>query len=87
MHQFRLYVVGHSPRTAEAVRLLGEILTDRFDEAYDLQIVDLLKEPAAGEEDNIFATPTLVKRAPPPSAKVIGDFRDKNRVLAGLGVH
>jgi circadian clock protein KaiB len=38
------------------------------------------------EDDRILATPTLIKRLPPPLRRVIGDLSDKQKVLFGLEV-
>jgi circadian clock protein KaiB len=53
---------------------------------YELQIVDVLEHPQAAEDERILATPTLIKRLPPPLRRVIGDLSDKHKVLLGLEV-
>jgi circadian clock protein KaiB len=34
----------------------------------------------------ILATPTLIKEGPLPVRRIIGDFSDKEKVLAGIGL-
>jgi circadian clock protein KaiB len=44
----------------------------------------VLEHPQRAEDDRILATPTLIKRLPPPLRRVIGDLSDKHKVLLGL---
>ena len=51
---------------------------------YELQIIDVVKNPELAEQDRILATPTLIKQLPPPLRRVIGDLSDADKVLLGL---
>lgn len=51
-----------------------------------LEIIDVLEQPQLAEDEKILATPTLIKRLPPPLRRVIGDLSDKEKVLLGLDV-
>ena len=53
---------------------------------YIIEVIDLLKSPQLAEEDQIFAIPTLVRKAPKPFLKIIGDPSNKERVLKGLNI-
>jgi circadian clock protein KaiB len=53
---------------------------------YDLEIIDVIQQPQAAEDDKILATPTLIKQLPPPLRRVIGDLSDTDKVLLGLEV-
>jgi hypothetical protein len=71
------------------VRLRPPAVRDRPDAAYregDLQIIDVLEHPQLAEDEKILATPTLIKRLPPPLRRVIGDLSDTDKVLLGLDV-
>lgn len=48
--------------------------------------MDVVASPEIAEADRILATPTLVKRLPPPLRRVIGDLSDREKVLLGLEV-
>jgi len=37
-------------------------------------------------DEQILATPTLVKKGPEPERRMIGDMSNRARVLAGLGL-
>jgi circadian clock protein KaiB len=82
----RLYVTGSSSRAETAISNLRRICEEELRGEYDLEIVDVLTNPQMAEDDKILATPTLVKRLPPPLRRVIGDLSDKERVLVGLEV-
>jgi circadian clock protein KaiB len=46
----------------------------------------VIENPQLAEDDMVLATPTLIKRLPPPLRRVIGDLSDKHKVLLGLEV-
>ncbi len=52
--------------------------------AMKMEIVDLLVEPRRGMADGIIVTPTLLKLAPKPPQRLIGNLSDTARVLLTL---
>lgn len=82
----RLYVTGKTPKADVAIANLRRICEEELNHRYELEIVDVLEQPQAAEDDKIMATPTLIKRLPPPLRRVIGDLSDKHKVLLGLEV-
>jgi circadian clock protein KaiB len=82
----RLYVTDASPKSARAIvnarRLLDEHLSDR----YSLEILNIAEHVAQATEDQIVCVPTLLRLAPPPARRIIGDMSDVARVLKGLDV-
>jgi circadian clock protein KaiB len=82
----KLYVTGKTPRTEKAIANLRRICEEDLHGRYELQIIDVLEHPQLAEDAKILATPTLVKRLPPPLRRVIGDLSDKDKVLLGLDV-
>ena len=48
--------------------------------------MNVLDHPQLAQEDKILATPTLVKMAPEPQKRVVGDLSDGKKVLLGLGL-
>jgi circadian clock protein KaiB len=81
-----LYVTGDSAKAQSAMENLRAILDAEYPDQYRLDVVDILAVPEEAERQGILATPTLIKSAPPPERRVIGDFSDRDKVLAGLGV-
>ncbi len=83
---FELYVVGQSTRSVAAIANLERICRSRLAGRYRLDIIDVLDSPDAAEEANIVATPTLIRRAPTPVRRLVGDLSPTDTVLAGLGI-
>lgn len=82
----RLYVTGKTAKAEVAIANLRRICEEELNRQYDLEVIDVLEHPQAAEDDKIMATPTLIKRLPPPLRRVIGDLTDKHKVLLGLEV-
>ena len=82
----KLYVTGRTSKAEVAIANLRRICAEDLRGEYELQIIDVLEQPQAAEDDKILATPTLLKQLPPPLRRVIGDLSDKQKVLLGLEV-
>ena len=55
-----------------------------MDGKYELEVIDLIKNPQLAQGDQILAIPTLVRNLPVPIRKIIGDLSNVDRVLVGL---
>ncbi len=82
--RLRLYVAGQTPRALAAFANLSRICEKHLAGRYEIEVVDLLKNPKLAAGDQILALPTLVRRLPPPMKKIIGDLSNEVRVLVGL---
>jgi len=82
--RLRLYVAGQSPKSLHAFANLKTLCEEHLAGRYEIEIVDLVEDPSEAHADDVLAIPTLVRRAPPPPRKVIGDLSNTERVLAGL---
>lgn len=82
----RLYVTGSSTRSLRAVYNLKKIC-DEYLPDYDLEVIDIYKNPLAAREEQIIAAPTLVKRLPQPLRRFVGDLSDTEKVLVGLDIY
>ena len=82
--QLRLYVAGQTPKSITAFANLKRLCEDHMAGKYRIEVVDLLKNPALAQGDQILAIPTLVRKLPEPIRKIIGDLSDTERVLVGL---
>ena len=80
----RLYVAGQTPKSINAFKNLKAICEDKLNGTYQIEVIDLLVNPQLAGDDQIFATPTLVRKLPIPVRKIIGDLSDTERVLVGL---
>jgi circadian clock protein KaiB len=84
--QLRLYVAGQSPKSLDAFANLKAICEEHLPGQYEIEIVDLLQDPAMAATDNVLAVPTLVRRVPQPSRRIIGNLSNVERVLGYLRV-
>ena len=83
-YDLRLYVVGSLPRSARAIANTRQICEEYLEGRYNLEIVDLSQHPTLAEGEQIIAAPTLIKKAPLPLRRFIGDMSQTARILAGL---
>jgi circadian clock protein KaiB len=82
----RLYVTGMTPRSTRAISAVRAICEEFLAGRFNLEIIDVYQQPALIRDEQIFATPTLVKKGPEPERRMIGDMSNRARVMAGLGL-
>ena len=82
--QLCLYVAGQSPKSLRAFANLKQLCDEHLPGRYEIEVIDLIEQPALARSDDILAIPTLVRRLPAPLRKIIGDLSDTERVLVGL---
>jgi circadian clock protein KaiB len=80
----RLYVAGQTPKSIQAFANLKRICEEYLAGRYEIEVIDLLQNPALARGDQILALPAVVRQLPPPVKKIIGDFSNDERVLVGL---
>ena len=83
-YELRLYIAGQTPKSVLALTNLKQICEEHLQGRYQIEIIDLLKNPQLAGGDQILAVPTLVRRLPEPIKKIIGDLSNTERVLVGL---
>ena len=82
----RLYVTDATPKSARAIVNARRILEEHLQGNYSLEILNIAEHVAQATEDQIICAPTLLRLAPPPARRIIGDMSDVVRVLKGLDV-
>ena len=80
----RLYVTGLTPRSTNALANLQVICEKHLRGRYDLEVIDIYKQPQLASGEQIIATPTLIKQLPAPLRRIVGDLSNEERVLFGL---
>jgi circadian clock protein KaiB len=83
---FRLYVAGQTERSHAALANLRILCESRLSSHYEVEIIDATERPDLAEDERILATPTVVRLAPLPQRRVIGDLSDHDRAAAALGL-
>ena len=82
----RLYVTGSTPRSLKAIYNLKRFCEEHLHDHYELQIVDMYKNPDAAREEQIIAAPTLIKRLPAPLRRFVGDLSNQQKLLNGMDI-
>jgi circadian clock protein KaiB len=80
----RLYVAGQTPKSLTAFTNLKRLCEEYLKGRYEIEVVDLTKQPQLAQTDQIVALPTLVRKLPEPIKRLIGDLSDTARVLVGM---
>ena len=83
----RLYVTGSTGRSLRAVHNLKKLCEEYLSDDYDLEVIDIYKDPEAAREAQIIAAPTLVKKLPQPIRKFVGDLSNTQKILVGLDIY
>ena len=82
--ELRLYTAGQTPKSLAAIKNLKKVCEEHLAGRYEIEVIDLLKNPRLAKDDQIVAIPTLVRKLPDPVRKIIGDLSDTERALVGL---
>jgi len=82
--ELRLYVAGQTAKSVNAFANLKKICAQYIAGRYNIEVVDLLKNPTLAKGDQILAVPTLVRKLPVPIRKILGDLSNTESVLVGL---
>ena len=80
----RLYVTGLTPRSQKAIKNIKKICEEHLTGRYDLEVIDIYKQPALAKGEQIIAAPTLIRKLPLPLRRFIGDLSDTERIVFGL---
>lgn len=83
---FRLYVAGDAPNSQLAVANLRALCDEYLPGSHQVEIVDVTTAPARALADDVLLTPTLVKLAPQPIKRIVGNLSEATTVLAAIGL-
>jgi circadian clock protein KaiB len=85
-YRLRLYVAGQTPKSIAAISNLKKICEQHLPGRYEIEIIDLMKDPALAARHQIVAIPTLIRQLPEPLKRIIGDLSNIEKVLVGLDI-
>lgn len=80
----RLYVSGMTPKSIRSIENIKKICRENLKGRYELEVIDIRKNPKIAQTENIIASPTLIRKLPPPLRGIIGDMVNEQQVLIGL---
>jgi circadian clock protein KaiB len=81
----RLYVAGTSSRSRQAILRARELCASELHGHCRLEVIDIYQDPVRARNEQIVATPTLVKEIPLPARRVIGTPAKSSRLFVALG--
>jgi len=82
----QLFVSGMSPKSMEAIENAKRIFAENCSEFFELEIIDLYKNPEAALSHHVVFTPSLIKSLPLPKKILIGNLADSEKVIKALGI-
>jgi circadian clock protein KaiB len=85
-YSLRLYVAGQTPKSIAAIANLKNICERHLPGRYEIEVIDLMKDPALAMRHQIVAIPTLIRQLPEPLKRIIGDLSNAEKVLVGLDI-
>ena len=85
-YNLRLYVAGQTPKSMAAIANLKKICEQHLPGRYEIEVIDLIKDPALARRHQIVAIPTLIRELPEPLKRIIGDLSNVEKVLVGLDI-
>ena len=82
----QLYVSGMSPKSMEAIENIKRLCNEHLNEAFELEIIDIYKNPDVASQQQIIFSPSLIKNLPLPKKTLVGNFSDEEKVIKALGI-
>jgi|SRR5258708_27969647 circadian clock protein KaiB len=82
--KLRVYIGGEALESDRAVARLRKICDEAAPNDYEIEVVDLSKNPQLASRYQIVATPTVIRTLPSPVRKTIGHMSKREKVLLGL---
>ena len=82
----QLYVSGMSPKSMEAIENIKRLCDEHLRDAFELEIIDIYKNPEAAMAQHIVFSPSLIKKFPEPKKILIGTMADSEKVIKALGI-
>ena len=84
--EFRLYIAGDAANSTQAVANLTALCRTYLPNQFNIEVVDVFREPKRALTDGILMTPTLIKLAPSPVRKIVGTLSQTRPLLQALGL-
>ena len=82
----QLYIAGMSENSVLAIQNITQLCNQYLKDRFDLDIIDIYKNPSVAEEQKIVFSPSLIRQFPLPRKILIGDLSDTMKVILALGI-
>lgn len=84
--KFRLYVAGNSLNAIIAIANLNKLCREHLEGRHLIEVVDVFKSPQRALADQVYMTPLLLRIAPAPVLRIVGNLDHTQRLLVALGL-
>ena len=85
-HTYRLYVSMASPISLLAIANARRTLQEAYPGTHHLAVLNIADHVASARQDQIIASPTLLRLTPLPQRRFIGTLSDPDRLRHSLGL-
>lgn len=86
IYVLQLYIADEAPNSVQARGNLRAFCRTRLADCHQVEVIDVLNDPARALQENIFMTPTLIKRLPLPVRRIVGNLSDPDALREALGL-
>ena len=80
----RLFVAGATARSHQAILRVRQLCAAELNTNCQLEVIDIYQQPGLARENQIVATPTLIKEFPRPTRRFIGNLASTTGLFAEL---
>jgi circadian clock protein KaiB len=81
-YNLRLFISSNNDTAEQTLSNIHQLLEERLTNPYTLKVIDVAKHPEQAILHQISITPTLIRVAPKPVKRVVGQLDDISRVLS-----
>ena len=82
----RLYIADETTAAEQALLNVRNLCEYHVEDRYELETVDILRQPLRAIREGVLVTPALLRLTPLPVRKIVGDLSDCKAVLHALGL-
>lgn len=82
----QLYITGMSDNSRRAIQNITRLRDQYPERKFELEIIDIYKDPALAEKRKIVFSPSLIRVYPLPRKTFIGDLSDTKQLIFGLAI-
>lgn len=80
-----LFVAGDSPDSQVAIANLRTLFATP-DDTVEIEVIDVQRDPGRAAKSAILVTPTLLKLAPAPPLRILGNLKNRSALQRLLGL-
>ena len=80
----RLFVAGATARSRQAILRVRQLCEAELKDNCTLEVIDIYQQPHLARENQIVATPTLIKEFPRPVRRFIGNLLNTTGLFVEL---